>query len=218
MNGLIKMMEELNFCELLKGHEGETFWVTGGLDEEVTLISISKDYFTFRAKDNEEYSLLWHGGLWRNKKHDCMFFPSENQRDWEKWVEEQKSKTPKTWSEYCKIVPPPTKDDCKDYPHAVNSSVFIRKDATPIEKSALALMKIHTLIEQGYGGNPLYQEKWDNQTNEFAEIYYNPGDNEFYICWDINSTGFIIFRTTEQAQEFLSHEENRQLLRDYYMI
>lgn len=71
-----------------------------------------------------------------------MIFPSKNQRDWKKWVEQKT----KIFDEISLAK--------KDY--------FIRNlpkfELNKIQKSAFALLKICQLIEIGYGGIVSYNE------------------------------------------------------------
>ena len=87
---------------------------------------------------------------------------------------------------------------------------------TPIEKSALAFLKIHKLIEVGYGGN-VTNEEWDGETTYYAP-QYDSADKEIKIYERVVSKSLIAFHTKEQVKEFLSHSENVQLLKDYFMI
>lgn len=139
--------------------------------------------------------------------------PSKDQRDWNKWDKENNHKTPKTWSEYlnhpnCEITSTISLSlDGKDYLANDNS----------IEKSALALLKIHQLIEFGYGGNVKNRDKinffviqWSYQDKRFVIRNFGPFLED---CGTI-----ACFHTKEQAIEFLSYPENVHLLKDYYMI
>lgn len=88
-------MENINLCKILKGHEGETFWSDAfGL---ITLVKVYKDFITCRWANIETLNFYSNGS--RIEGERCIIFPSKDQRDWNKWIEEQKSKGPKTWSE-----------------------------------------------------------------------------------------------------------------------
>ena len=92
-------MENINLCKILKGYEGKTFYspligktvILGALniEEESIEIYINEDERVYLYPDGTYY----RGG-------ECMLFPSKDQRDWNKWVEEQKRKVPKTWNDY----------------------------------------------------------------------------------------------------------------------
>lgn len=76
---------------------------------------------------------------------------------------------------------------------------------TPIEKSALALIKIHQLIEAGYGGNATQGWCITVKDNKFA-VY----KNDYKFCP-------FAFHNEKQVTEFLSKTENIELLKDYFM-
>ena len=85
----------------------------------------------------------------------------------------------------------------------------------PIVKSALALLKIHQLIEVGYGGN-ITDEEWKEHTKTKYTI--DSKDKKLICSYTYHFKSHIAFHTKEQAEEFLSYIENVQLLKDYFMI
>ena len=196
----------LNLCELLKGHEGETFY----FDEvcgEVLFKGIKK------SKSGREYLLVSYcsnnylirpDGKWCEDE-DISLFPSKDQRDWIKWDKENNHKTPKTWSEMknCNV---------EVWQHI---SQMDYGPVEPIVKSVLALLKIHQLIEVGYGGYPSYND-W-NMGNTYTIV---PSDSyyRFVVLHRTEIPNGPIFHTEKQAIEFRSHPENIQLLKDYFMI
>ena len=157
----------------------------------------------------------------RDMDGNLAIFPSKKQRDWNKWLEEQKPKGPKTWNELNHYP----KYDNDDYSVDITGHLGngITKRNTPIEKSALALLKIHQLIEVGYGGYPT-KEDYDKANYErlWTVRIYKTDDNDFIFgatpldgeCFKNN----IAFHTIEQTNEFISYPENIQLLKDYFMI
>lgn len=253
---------DLDLSKLLKGHEGETFYTP--LYGNVTFVKIIKDPdYSLQFSVNDRISINFTlDGKYCEIGSECLIFPSKDQRDWNKWIEEQKPRvpkfkigqfvrskrsgkiykvvdnsdiynyslkgilrplpgydledaTPKTWSEYCKILPPVTCNDYRDYPFAVNNSVFTRKDVTPIEKSALALLKIHQLIEAGYRGN-ITNDEWSNhKISKYVVTCRGKNIKEFTF---ISQRESIAFHTEEQRKEFLKYPENIRLIKDYYMI
>lgn len=149
---------------------------------------------------------------------NLAIFPSKTQRDWNKWLEDQKPKAPKTWSQYIK------NNTIRPYAALRNTKGYnIPVDDSPIEKSALALLKIHQLIEVGYGGYPT-KEDYDKANDErlWTVRIYKTDDNDFIFCvMPLDGECFknnIAFHTIEQANEFISYPENIQLLKDYFMI
>lgn len=214
------MNENINLCEILKGHEGETFY--SPMYGEVKLIGT--DSFIFPGNSNypiiisringQDISNLCPNGHFLNEdRGECMLFPSKDQRDWNKWVEEQKPKTPKTWNDL--INQHKTKSSKVEICTTFSNYIYDGTTSnTPIEKSALALLKIHQLIEVGYGGNAI-----KTPDNNIICIIYDFHTNMFMVnvCSSLWRS-HIIFHTKEQAEEFLKYPENIQLLKDYFMI
>lgn len=291
-------MKNLNLCEILKGHEGETFY--SPCYGYITLKAINPYcYFSLFFNDNNsEYRFTKYGKISTSNDADCVLFPSKNQRDWNKWVEEnkktfdgrhfsneainwkdikvgdvvlegdtnfnyrtitnitgnnweyvddngyyhetkpdychwkvcgqkgcngklikisigegQKPKIPKTWSELV--------EENKYQPYfAEIHSKFSLKDKciygkSTIEKSAASLLKIHQLIEVGYGGN-VTNEEWE-EAFELKYVISCTADKIFTVH-ATNCIHTIAFHTKEQAEEFLKYPENVQLLKDYFMI
>lgn len=198
------MNENINLLEILKGHEGETFY--SPFCGQVILCSVNNTTINCKSKadGNIECITLWGNGTVYLTDGECMLFPSKDQRDWNKWVEEQNNKVPKTWSELIKTGNSISYTAC----------THIEVDNIPIVKSAKALLRIHQLIEVGYGGNA-------DKTKEFYSISYDIIDKKFIVrsYQGIIYDNFIIaFNTEEQAKEFLSYPDNVQLLEDYFMI
>lgn len=196
------MNEQINLLEILKGHEGETFYSPTFGNIKLSCIS---DVLYFEGINSTLSFNVDVDGTFCKDGEICIF-PSKEQRDWNKWVEEQNYKVPKTWSQYIKN----------------NTKGYIISD-TPIEKSAHALLKIYQLIEVGYGG---YPTKEDYDTNNYERLWtvriYKTDDNDFIFgamplegeCFKNN----IAFHTKKQANEFISYPENIQLLKDYFMV
>ena len=86
---------------------------------------------------------------------------------------------------------------------------------SPIERSALALLKIHQLIEIGYGGN-ITNEEWKEHTK--IKYTIDLKDKKLICSYTYHFKSHIAFHTKEQAEEFLKYSENVQLLKDYFMI
>ena len=206
------MNENINLCEILKGHEGETFYspaygqvclskvIQGG-----PIIVSASEYSSISMNPNG--TLLFSAG-------ECMIFPSKDQRDWNKWVEEQNPKVPKTWSDLERL------DEFTECGAEIVRTFNNRwwdstKGNTPIERSALALFIIHQLIEVGYGGN-VTNEEWENAF-ELKYVISCTADKSFPIH-ATNCIHTIAFHTKEQAEEFLKYTENVELVKVYCMI
>lgn len=201
---------KINLCEILKGHEGETFYnsIVGDTILEKICINQAGDYciVTNYMTLSEEGKLC--------DKGEMVIFPSKDQRDWNKWIAEQSPRVPKTWSDLVKAnkVSSTTvqtscdeKGDCSD-----------TLSDSPIEKSALALLKIHQLIKVGYGGN-VTTEDWKNDEWKYCIVYYVK-ESKFIVEKCYNNKQIIVFHTKEQSEEFLNYPENVQLLKDYFMV
>ena len=202
------MNENINLYEILKGHEGETFYSPTFGNIKLSCIT---DVLYFEGINSTLSFNVYVDGTYCKDGEICIF-PSKEQRDWNKWVEEQNYKGSKTWSQYIK------NNTIQPYVALINT-----KADTPIEKSALALLKIYLIIEVGYGGYPT-KEDYDKANHEklWTIRIYKTDDNDFIFnaiplygeCFKNN----IAFHTIEQANEFISYPENIQLLKDYFMI
>lgn len=210
-------MDNLNLCEILKGHEGENFYsALHGF--YFTLYKVTTNLLIIRNLDKgySAVTLAKTGAFFLNG--ECILFPSKEQRSWVEWDKENNHKTAKTWSE---IV------EKRDYIGMRVNIDYITQDiktisecgSTPIERSALAFLKIHQLIQAGYGGN-ITNEEWENQENTKWIIGFNDDFSTFSIDF-IHTPSYwthIAFHTKKQAEDFLSYPENVNLLKDYFMI
>lgn len=206
----IKNNKEMNLCEILKGHEGETFY--SPCYGYIILKAIKPHcYFSLFFDDNNyEYKFTKHGKISANNNADCVLFPSKDQCDWNKWVEEQKPKVPKTWNE---LVTTKQVDI-----YTIQCNAFVYKNNPNIIKSALALLKIHQLIEVGYGGNVTNEEWYNDLEPKFIIVEKSKEDFADVCVRKQTHRTPIAFHTSEQAEEFLSYPENIQLLKDYFML
>ncbi len=207
------MNENINLCELLKGHEGKKFYTS--IHGNVILMGINRAYD--RPIITNHIDLYPNGKF--NENGECLLFPSKDQRDWNKWAEEQKPKVPKTWSELIQKNQP-CSSVILGYRKKEDKSVGDDSwtyNNTLIEKSALALLKIHQLIEVGYGGNITNKEWNDSNIEKFIIV---PTEKGFKVDHRFKLRAFrhVAFHTAEQANEFLSYPENIQLLKRFYNV
>lgn len=201
--------ERLNLGEILKGHERESFY--NPLIGSIVFVE-AKDGLLFFKYGNSLISLPYTG---LNLDGKLDIFPSKDQRDWNKWDKKYNKKTPKTWKDIENYV---GFNNGNDYCIDVTGN-FTRRN-TPIEKSALALLKIHQLIEVGYGGN-VSNEEWNKACQPNCNIFgitYSINTKSLEIRIYSSSKSIIAFHTYKQAEEFLKYPENIQLLRDYFQI
>lgn len=204
-------MSELNLCEILKGYEGETFYspIFGNL----TFVCTIYPDVRFKTSTGDIWDINPNGKLYNNSDELCVF-PSKDQRDWNKWVEEKSPEVPKTWSE---LIEKDSRAITYNLEATYNEYQPHSTSYTPIEKSALALLKIHQLIEVGYGGN-ISSAEWKNKKVSKFLIHWCYDYKELIIHETFIYASPIAFHTKRQAEEFLKHPENIQLLKDYFMI
>ena len=207
------MNDELNLCEILKGHEGETFYCSL-LGHDVVLRLVDENSIRFMGFV-DAYSFNPDGSY--IKGGECQLFPSKDQRDWIKWDKEHNTKTPKTWDELVKRGKVSLRGCQTDllFKFSKIEDFSFTQNNTPIEKSALALLKIYQLIEVGYGGNVINRDKvnfytiqWSYESNRFVIRNFGP------FLEDCGTP--LCFHTKKQAIEFLSYPENVELLKDYF--
>lgn len=205
-------MNKINLCEILKGYEGGKFYCSGLL-EYVTLTKVGKEHIVFTDSDGHEYSLLYHGGMWYNKECDCMFWPSEDSRDWNEWLAKQDT-TPKVFSDLNGTI---QARHCSLY--WAMSDAKDGLELTPIEKSALAILKIRDLIEIGYGGN-VSTKDWNKQSIPKWVIDFGEHFDDIRVTFTASPQFYshIAFYSEKQAKEFLKYPENVQLLKEYFML
>lgn len=206
-------MKNINLYEILKGHEGEIFYCPFYGDVKLDYVNDGCVGFSsvidcgnscvFAVNDK---GLLMFNDTVTNS--ECVVFPSKEQRDWNVWLEEHKLK-PKIWNEI--------EDNINDTTIAVDnlSSALPITTNHKVIKSALAFLKIHQLIEIGYGGN-ITDEEWKEHTKTKYTIDLK--DKKLICSYTYHFKSHIAFHTKEQAEEFLSYIENVQLLKDYFMI
>ena len=207
--------KELNLCELL--NLGDNIYNPTFSYGRVDLINTDiKPYFCVSFEDSVVSLSFLANGIEVNSKGKPSIWPNEELYEkypldaysaWMEWKEVRTSKTPKTWSEL------------------VNSEYYTWNEVIghlstkeePIYKSMFALLKIHQLIEAGYGGN-VTDEEWKKEIDVYY-VFYGV-HNKFYVEYTnlYGNKRHIAFHTKEQAKEFLSYPENVQLLKDYYMI
>lgn len=244
-------MKELNLCEILKGHEGETFY--SPIYGKVKIAIVDDNTIEIWPLRKDAYLPLSSNGHHKDnpKEGELLLFPSKDQRDWNKWdkennppydackytdceqcsfktsclylIKEQKHKVPKTWSELWnnkKAIGLAAGVGVSEFSYDHIDGKTLAN--TPIEKSALALLKIHQLIEAGYGGNVTNEESYNKDLKYHIGYYFGDAPHNkkpmFVIYNGITNHNPLRFHTKEQAKEFLEYPENVQLLKDYFMI
>lgn len=82
------MNKNINLCEILRGHEGETFY-----SSEYGVVTFDKIFrknkLHFRITKGLLVEIYSNGSFVEGGK--CTIFPSKDQLDWNGWIEEQNS-------------------------------------------------------------------------------------------------------------------------------
>lgn len=79
------MNENINLCKILKGHEGETFY--SPILGDLTFVCTIYPEVRFKTNAGDIWDINPNGKLYNNSDELCVF-PSKDQRDWNKWAEE----------------------------------------------------------------------------------------------------------------------------------
>lgn len=92
------MNNKLDLCKILKEHKGEIFYSPILGDLKLTNISDNELILYFKSESNPKTDtfLIGKNGKLVHGADEIAVYPSKDQRDWNKWIEEQKSKVPKT--------------------------------------------------------------------------------------------------------------------------
>ena len=203
-------MSELNLCEILKGYEGAVFYSRSLGSVTLVRVNIDELYFTSNSEIRNELLVDQYGYVSEYGEQDV--FPTKDLRDWERWVKELRNKIPKTWGELIEY------NEILLMGRATSNPMYAETDSgTAIEKAASALLKIHQLIEVGYGGN-VSRESWNDEGYGAWCVLYNYKTRKFEIQHSVSLMQLIAFQTLKQAEEFLLYTENVQLLKDFYMV
>lgn len=184
------METKLNLCEILKGYEGERFYIKDW--GYCMLLSVNdKEYDNLPIRimadwvlgpneyDQNEYCLKSNGATEYNDI--CILFPNAAQTDWAKWDELH------------------------------NKCV----NADKIKKSADALIEICNLIDTKFGGCIKDKEISYHSagiTPHFEIVIEEEFDEDFKLLYP------LIFKSTQEAKEFLSYPENKQLIKNFYNL
>lgn len=94
-----------------------------------------------------------------------------------------------------------------------------------VKLKANAIFKLGKLIEVGYGGF-ITKDEWLNEKNKYTlilDILSEIGNDGFPIIRVVvhqmptHSDDFLTFRSQEDAERFLSYDENKELVCHYFM-
>lgn len=214
------MNENINLCTILKGHEGKTFY--SPRYGHLILDALSNEILYFTSPNfNSIIDVLPNGQLVEQSKismvNEIEVFPSNIQRDWGKWDKENNN-SPKTWAECCEDarveqIAVTTDVIFDDNDKMIDNSDAVAKEGVNLSlaKSALAYLKISQIIEHGYGG--VVEEisyHTAGITSNLNIVICEEFDEDFRLLKP------LIFQNSQLANEFLSYEENKQLVKELY--
>lgn len=94
----------------------------------------------------------------------------------------------------------------------VSNNTYINYDYL---RKAEASIKIAILIDLAYGGM-ITTEEWEN--DDIVKHCVVRDQSGLRHCCMIVDYEFVAFHTAEQYEEFVSHESNRKLLNQYFMM
>ena len=192
----------------LINHIGEKFYCKGV--GTVTLANINlteKRPITLRINDDSYSFSLYNDGQ-MSKNGECILQPLED----------------KTWAEFFN-EPLSTMTHLKNNKLITSKCASLFNDGTSAgsslsERKAVALMKIMMLLDKGYGGYityNMYKSFGDNRESLYT-IGLDPNTDTYIIMSNFKNDCYrnIIFRSYNDAQRFLSFEENIHLLDDLF--
>lgn len=78
------MNDNLNLREILKGHEGESFYspIFGNL----IFMRVIYPHVRFKTTSGDIWDINPNGKIYNNSDEICVF-PSKDHHDWDKWVQ-----------------------------------------------------------------------------------------------------------------------------------
>lgn len=200
-------MDKLNLVPILRNHIGEKFYSLISGEVELDTVSSSRNLIRFITKDKMFFNLDIYGCAYSDG--ECLIFPSKTMRNWEVWDSDNNKRidgSPKTWKEHLEKNGIGEKGDGLSFRMFPNSD-YDPRDVEPQMEISKTTFKIMTLIDNYYGGYPY-------DMDGYSVVLL---DNEkFTLSRDIFS--HVAFKTRELANEFMTHHENLELVRKYYMM
>lgn len=219
MQPLYKKDEELFDCgklyKALENYVGQQIYHV--MFGNVTIKKVSDKGIVVADSTGKKYNLRTDGKYVEGG--DVVIYPSSTQRDWCKWwLENVKPNiTHKTWSEFAEeLVVVPV---LGQYDREIDQTHFTldETELNSVDKSAMAFLKILSLIDHSYGGIVTTAE-WNNMDeNAFYTIVRDRFNTELRVA-KCASRQPIAFHTRVQAKEFISHSENVSLFMTYNCI
>lgn len=209
--GVITTSVTNNLAKILFGHISETFYMTThGYVNLSNIEQLTSELITLEFVDENlnVHTLDKQGRV--NELGECVIFPSKYDRDWVKW--DMENNRMNTWSGLI-----------QSYRLSENEMLWTNPnlELTPLGKSSVALFKIQTLIGKTFGGHLTDEDIKDRGFKRFTIGYDTESKTLIPIPLDrdvLPTKSMVIFRTYENAADFLKHDENVQLIKDYYML
>ena len=117
----------------------------------------------------------------------------------------------KTWSDMDKCFPNGLHNNIK-----IDVPFWYQKiNSEKIKNSCIAALKISKLLDLSYGGI-ITSKEWEDETIVKYNIECIAGN---IVCNEVrHNYGFISFRTDKMRKEFMSHKENVELIKQFFMI
>ena len=100
----------------------------------------------------------------------------------------------------------------------VCGNIYYENINEKVVQKVIATLKIAKLIDLGYGGM-VSEEEWKDGHLRVYTILPTEFEGEFEIAnTNFPYRAFLSFHTQQQAEEFISHESNKILVRQYYLM
>lgn len=121
---------------------------------------------------------------------------------------------PKTWEDFLKEF----HKDTDWNPKNEFADLILYGMDDKVKTKIIATSKIAKLIELGYGGMVTEEEALDDNIEKSAiDLYEGKIHLHTGIC-TASGDRFLMFRSNEMGEEFMSYESNRKLVEQYYMM
>lgn len=190
-------------ADYLQSFIGNKFYYYGA--GEVTYKGKFGKELAFETDEGDTYYSDFEGKL----NGDQLVFPPNRYMSWNKWL--TINTLPKTWDDLkkrclideCYVETKKAMPQWKDW-------ISERCGDSEFEKSLLAEIKIHQLIEKGYGGYPSFKH-W--RVGFIHQIVPDEGEG-FKIVKNVLMPKGPMFFEKKYAEEFIKYNES--LLRTYY--
>lgn len=180
---------------------------------------ISKESFEKLTKEEKEN--IREGYIkWQEEAETNPYFEGKisNMEDLFDKEDLQPKPVVKTWEDV------PLRGEALDVDFMINDlggrNIISLKQTEFSEKIFMKLIvtaKIAKIIELGYGGM-ITEEEWKNNILEKYCVAWSVPIQRFHYQTMYNLYNFIAFHTQEQREKFMFYPENRELVKQYYMV